>query len=98
MTKNLGVGIIGCGNISTAYLQLALMFKGYDIAAVADINMDNARAQAVKFGVRAGTVNDLLAAQTLTLLSTSRHLRHTWMCLVRFCRLASTSIPKSRSF
>ena len=59
MTKTLGVGIIGCGNISTAYLSLASTFKGYDIVAVADINMDNARAQAAKFDVRADTVDDL---------------------------------------
>jgi predicted dehydrogenase len=62
MTKDLRVGIIGCGNISTAYLQLASMFKGYDIVAVADINMDNARARAAEFDVRAQTVDDLLAA------------------------------------
>lgn len=68
MTKNLGVGIIGCGNISTAYLQLASMFKGYDIVAVADINMDNARAQAHKFDVRADTVDDLLAAHDVDLI------------------------------
>ena len=68
MTKNLGVGIIGCGNISTAYLQLASMFKGYDIVAVADISMDNARAQAAKFDVRADTVDDLLVAHDVDLI------------------------------
>ena len=68
MTKNLGVGIIGCGNISTAYLSLAPMFKGYEIIAVADINMDNARAQAAKFDVKAETVEDLLAATDVDLI------------------------------
>jgi len=68
MTKNLGVGIIGCGNISAAYLQLAPMFKGYDIVAVADINMDNARARAAEFDVRAQTVDDLLAAADVDLV------------------------------
>jgi len=68
MTKTLGVGIIGCGNISTAYLSLAPMFKGYDIVAVADINMDNARAQAAKFDVRAETVDDLLASTDVDLV------------------------------
>ncbi|MDA9318492.1 Gfo/Idh/MocA family oxidoreductase [Octadecabacter sp.] len=68
MTKTLGVGIIGCGNISTAYLSLASMFKGYEIVAVADINMDNARAQAAKFDVRADTVADLLAATDVDLI------------------------------
>ncbi|WP_299938043.1 Gfo/Idh/MocA family oxidoreductase [uncultured Pelagimonas sp.] len=68
MTKGLGVGIIGCGNISTAYLSLASLFKGYEIVAVADINMDNARAQAAKFDVRANTVDDLLAADDVDLV------------------------------
>lgn len=58
----LGVGIIGCGNISTAYLQLAPMFKSLKLIAVADINMSAAQAQAEKFGVRADTVEDLLKA------------------------------------
>lgn len=68
MTKDLGVGIIGCGNISAAYLQLASMFKGYTILAVADINMDNARARADEFGVRAETVDGLLAADDIDLI------------------------------
>jgi len=68
MTDTLGVGIIGCGNISAAYLQLAPMFKGYEIRAVADINMDNANARAAEFGVRAHSVDDLLAANDIDLV------------------------------
>lgn len=58
----LGVGIIGCGNISTSYLKLAPLFKALKPVAVADINMDAARARADEFGVRADTVEDLLRA------------------------------------
>ena len=43
---NLGVGIIGCGNISSAYLRLAPMFKGLEMRAVADLNVDAAKARA----------------------------------------------------
>lgn len=68
MSKTLGVGIIGCGNISAAYLKLAPSFKGYDIVAVADINMDNANARAAAFGVRAETVDGLLAAKDVDLV------------------------------
>lgn len=68
MSKNLGVGIIGCGNISSAYLELASLFKGYDILAVADINMDNARERAAEFDVRAHTVDELLAADDIDLV------------------------------
>ena len=58
----LGVGIIGCGNISTSYLKLGPLFAALDMRAVADINMDAANARAAEFGVRAETVADLLAA------------------------------------
>jgi len=60
-----GVGIIGCGNISTAYLTLAPMFKGVEMRAVADLNMDAARAQADAFGVEALSVEDLLASDKI---------------------------------
>ena len=57
-----GVGIIGCGNISAAYLRLAPLFKGVEIRAVADLNMEAAEARAAEFGVRAETVDALLEA------------------------------------
>jgi predicted dehydrogenase len=58
----LGVGIIGCGYISTSYLGLAPLFKSLKLKAVADINMDAARARAAEYDVRAETVDDLLKA------------------------------------
>lgn len=61
MAKNLGVGVIGCGNISAAYFGLAPLFKGIEITACADISMDAARARAKEFGLRAETVDELLA-------------------------------------
>lgn len=61
MTK-LGVGIIGCGNISTTYLKFAPIFKSLELKAVADINMDAARARAAEYNLRAETVDDLLRA------------------------------------
>ena len=64
----LGVGIIGCGNISAAYLSLAPLFKALDLRAVADINMDAARARAQEFNVRAETVEDLLAADDIDMV------------------------------
>ncbi|KAF0170604.1 MAG: oxidoreductase domain-containing protein [Rhodobacteraceae bacterium] len=57
---NLGIGIIGCGNISTSYLRLAPLFKGLDVRAVADLNMDLAQARAAEFGTVAQSVEDLL--------------------------------------
>ena len=46
MAKTLGVGIIGCGNISTAYFTLAPLFTGIEVRACADINPDAAKARA----------------------------------------------------
>jgi len=62
MTKDLGVGIIGCGNISTAYLTLAPLFRGLEVRAVTDLNMDVARAQADKFKVKALGMEELLSS------------------------------------
>ncbi len=67
MTK-LGVGIIGCGNISTTYCRLAPLFKSLDLRAVADINMDAARARADEYGLRAETVDDLLKASDIDVI------------------------------
>ncbi|CAN1563973.1 MviM Predicted dehydrogenases and related proteins [Paracoccaceae bacterium] len=58
---NLGLGIIGCGNISTSYLKLAPLFKGLEVRAVADVNMAAAQTRAAEFGVKAQSVDDLLA-------------------------------------
>lgn len=58
---NLGIGIIGCGNISTTYLSLAPLFKGLEVRAVADVNMAAAEARATEYNVKAQSVDDLLA-------------------------------------
>ena len=68
MAKPMGVGIIGCGNISWAYLKLANLFKDIEVRAVADINMDAAKARAAEFGVRAHTVKDLLKAEDIDIV------------------------------
>ncbi len=62
MTVTMGVGIVGCGNISTAYFTLAPLFKGLKVVACADVNPDAAKAQAEKFGVAAMSVDEIMAA------------------------------------
>ncbi len=57
----LGIGIIGCGNISQSYLRLAPLFKGLQVRVVADVNMAAATARAAEFGVLAQSVEDLLS-------------------------------------
>ncbi|WP_343116340.1 Gfo/Idh/MocA family oxidoreductase [Ostreiculturibacter nitratireducens] len=64
----IGVGIIGCGNISAAYLRLAPLFKGLEVRAVADMNMTAAQARSKEFGPRALSVEDLLAANDIDIV------------------------------
>tara|TARA_A100001518_G_C1181676_1_gene29723 strand:- start:350 stop:523 length:174 start_codon:yes stop_codon:yes gene_type:complete len=55
MSKTYGVGILGAGNISSAYLKLAPLFKGIEVRAVADIVPEAAKARADEFNVAAQT-------------------------------------------
>lgn len=58
--RELGVGIIGCGSISTTYMQSMPMFTGIVLRACADRNPGKAKAQAAKFGGDALTPDELL--------------------------------------
>ncbi|MEM9552272.1 MAG: Gfo/Idh/MocA family oxidoreductase, partial [Pseudomonadota bacterium] len=64
----LGLGLIGCGNISTTYLELTPLFKGMEIRAVADLQIDLAEKRAEAYGVRADTVEGLLAADDIDII------------------------------
>lgn len=64
----LKVGIIGCGNISDAYLTLATYFGGYKIVACADINSLNADAKASEYGCKSMSVDALLADDSIALV------------------------------
>ncbi|MGQ2905648.1 MAG: Gfo/Idh/MocA family protein [Neoaquamicrobium sediminum] len=68
MAKKLGVGVIGCGNISAAYFMLAPLFKGIEMRAGADLDMKMAQARAKEFGVRASSVADLLASDDIDIV------------------------------
>lgn len=60
--KALNVGIIGCGNISSAYLKACRSFQALEVLAVSDLNMDLAQSRAAEFAVpKVLTVADLLA-------------------------------------
>jgi predicted dehydrogenase len=68
MARKLGVGIIGCGNISTTYFSLSPLFKGIEVRACADINPAAAKAKAKEYGVRAESVNNLLKAKDVDIV------------------------------
>ncbi|SDB51103.1 Gfo/Idh/MocA family protein [Bauldia litoralis] len=55
-----GIGFIGCGNISAAYLKAARDFPILDVRAVADIAPQAAAARGEEFGIPAKSIDDLL--------------------------------------
>lgn len=57
----LGLGLIGAGNISMTYLRNAALFRGLRLVACADISAEAARARAAEYGIRALSVDALLA-------------------------------------
>ena len=60
MAKTYGVGIMGAGNISSAYLRLAPLFKGLEVRGVADILPDAAKKRSDEFNVKARTPSEML--------------------------------------
>ena len=65
---DLGIGIMGCGNISAAYLRLAPLFRGMEIRACADLNEAAAKARSEEFGIRAETVDGLVQADDIDIV------------------------------
>jgi predicted dehydrogenase len=59
--EEIGVGIVGCGNISTIYLTNLPLSPGVKVRACADMKPEVAAAQGKKFGVEAMSVDALLA-------------------------------------
>jgi predicted dehydrogenase len=64
----LRVGVIGCGNISATYMRNAALFGGVEILACADAEPEAAAARAGEFGVRATTVEEILADPAIGLV------------------------------
>jgi predicted dehydrogenase len=68
MAKTYGVGIMGAGNISTAYLRLAPLFKNLEVRAIADIVPEAAQKRAEEFNVAAQTPDELLKNSELDVI------------------------------
>lgn len=72
--KRLGIGFIGTGNISSAYLKAILGKDGMpgfgvlDVKGLADMKADAASARAAEFGLRAMSVDALLADPEIDLV------------------------------
>jgi predicted dehydrogenase len=66
--EKVGIGIIGCGNISSAYLTAMKSFPILDIRGVADLNRELAEAKAAEFGLKAVDVAALFADPTVEIV------------------------------
>lgn len=64
----LGIGVIGCGNISMTYLRNAALFAGVELRACADISKELAALRASEYGIRAVSVDALLADPEIDLI------------------------------
>ena len=58
--SRVGIGIVGCGNISSAYLSAAKHFPILNIKALADINPEAAQSRGREFGIPAVNIQSLL--------------------------------------
>ncbi|WP_341486996.1 Gfo/Idh/MocA family oxidoreductase [Pararhizobium sp. A13] len=64
----IGLGVIGCGNISMTYLKNAALFAGIELRACADISADMAALRAREYNIRAESVDQLLADSEIDLV------------------------------
>jgi len=74
MSKRLGIGFIGCGNISAAYLRAIAGFEGrpgfpmLDIRGLADMRLEAAEVRAAEFGLKSVSIDTLLADPEVALI------------------------------
>ncbi|MBA1345015.1 Gfo/Idh/MocA family protein [Rhizobium sp. WYCCWR 11146] len=64
----LRIGVVGCGNISFAYMRNAPLFRGVEIIACADLNADAAKRRAAEFDLRAADVDSLIDDRNIDLI------------------------------
>ncbi|UWM78382.1 Gfo/Idh/MocA family oxidoreductase (plasmid) [Rhizobium sp. WSM4643] len=64
----LRIGVVGCGNISLAYMRNAPLFSGVEITACADLNTDAAKRRAAEFDLRAADVDSLIDDRNIDLI------------------------------
>jgi len=78
MADRLRVGVIGCGNISQIYFTASKAFKVLELAACADLNREAASAKAAEHGLKAMSVEELLADKSIDIvLNLTTPLAHT---------------------
>ncbi len=68
MAVKVKVGIIGCGDISGAYLSICRNLAALEVVACADIDMAAAKARGAEFQVPAVSVKELLADPSIRIV------------------------------
>jgi predicted dehydrogenase len=66
--EEIGIGVVGCGNISTIYLTNLPHVPGAKVRACADMKLEVAEAQGARFGVPAMAVDELLARNDIQIV------------------------------
>ena len=67
--KKMNVGVVGCGKISSIYLEAPRTFDNLDIIACSDLYIERAREQAERYGIpSAMTTEELLANPEIELV------------------------------
>ena len=66
--QRLGVGVIGAGNISSQYLKAMRDFPVLDVRGLADMKPEVAAKRGEEFGVKARSVDDLLADPAIDII------------------------------
>lgn len=66
--KKMKIGVIGCGMISNAYLTAATKFDILEVVGCADMNPELAAAKAEEHGIKAMTVEELLADKKIDIV------------------------------
>lgn len=66
--RELGVGIVGCGVISSVYMLNMPLFRGIELRACADLRKDAAAAQATKFGIESTDIDTLMKRDDIDII------------------------------
>ena len=67
--KPMNIGVVGCGVISSIYLENCTAYEHLNVVACADLDLKRAKAQADRFNIpRAETVEELLADPSIELV------------------------------
>ena len=68
MPQKIKVGVIGCGDISGAYLTASQIFSDIEIVTCASRSMETAKLKAAEYNLKAMTVDELLADKQIQII------------------------------